>query len=781
MANIHPIASRITEGSPFPLGATWDGLGVNFALFSAHASRVELCLFDDHGETELERIEVPEFTNEIWHVYLPDARPGTVYGYRVHGPYEPAAGHRFNPNKLLLDPYAKELVGELRWSTSHFGYQLDSPDLDLSFDEQDSAPYMPKCKVVDPAFTWGRSRKPVIPWERTIFYEAHVKGFTKLHPAVPPKLRGTYAGFAVHEVIDYIKSLGVTSVELLPVHAFVQDQHLVDKGLVNYWGYNSIAFFAPELRYSASGALNEFKEMVAHLHDAGLEVILDVVYNHTAEGNERGPTLSFKGIDNASYYRLIPDDQRYYINETGTGNTLNISHPRILQMVTDSLRYWVTEMQVDGFRFDLATILGREPYGFDEGGGFLDSCYQDPILSSVKLIAEPWDCGPGGYQVGGFPPGWAEWNDKFRDTVRAYWKGDEGMMPETASRLSGSGDVFNRRGRKPWASVNFITAHDGFTLNDVVSYNHKHNKANGEHNRDGHSHNLSWNHGVEGQTDDPRIRALRERQKRNMLATLLLSQGSPMMLAGDELGHSQLGNNNAYCQDNEITWLDWEGIDEDGQALIEFVRRVIALRQSFPILRRARYMTGEYNADLDVKDVRWLTPSATDMDSEHWHDARARCFGMLMDGRAQATGIKRPAMDATLLLVLNSYHDVVNFTLPEVTGGEIWRCLLDTHTAEPDDTAATFATGDKYEVTGRSLLLFALEPEGTTSVALRRASEALKRINETTAPIPADPETKPDTKPEVGVSVEMPEHPETQPMLSAGHEARKDKQGSRTE
>jgi glycogen operon protein len=738
MANISKQVSRVSEGLPFPLGATWDGLGVNFALFSAHASKVELCLFDEAGETELERIELPEFTNEIWHGYLPDARPGTVYAYRVHGPYDPASGHRFNANKLLLDPYAKGLAGEIRWDPSHFGYVLDSPDLDLSFDERDSAPFMPKCKVVDPAFTWGKDHSPAIPWERTIFYETHVKGFTRLHPAVPPNLRGTYGGLAVKEVVDYIKSLGVTSVELLPVHAFVQDQHLVDKGLANYWGYNSIGFFAPELRYSASGKLTEFKEMVARLHDAGLEVILDVVYNHTAEGNERGPTLSFKGIDNASYYRLMPDEKRYYINETGTGNTLNISHPRVLQMVTDSLRYWVTEMHVDGFRFDLATILGREPYGFDEGGGFLDSCYQDPVLSSVKLIAEPWDCGPGGYQVGGFPPGWAEWNDKFRDTVRAYWKGDEGILPELAARLTGSGDSFNRRGRRPWASVNFITAHDGFTLNDVVSYNDKHNEANGENNQDGHSHNLSWNHGAEGPTDDPEILALRERQKRNLLATLLLSQGTPMMLSGDEFGHTQDGNNNVYCQDNELAWLNWENITSDGQSLIEFVRRVIALRQAFPVLRRNRFMTGEYNADLDVRDVRWLSPEATDIEAEQWQDTQARCFGMLMDGRAQASGIKRPAMDATVLLVVNSHHDVVRFKLPEVTGGTTWRCLLDTNVPEADEVA-TFSTGDVYQVTGRSLVLYALEPEGKTSIALTRAAEAMKRISETAAPLPAEP------------------------------------------
>ncbi|HJU12336.1 MAG TPA: glycogen debranching protein GlgX, partial [Candidatus Binataceae bacterium] len=504
---------RITEGSPQFLGATWDGLGVNFALFSAHATKVELCLFDADGTQEIARIELPEYTDEIWHGYLPEARPGTIYGYRVHGPYEPEAGHRFNPNKLVLDPYAKGLAGQLKWGPEIFAYTLEAKDEDLSFDQRDSAQVMPKCRVVDPAFTWARDRKPMIPWESTIVFETHVKGFTRLHPAVPEDLRGTLAGFARKEIIDYIKSLGVTSVELLPIHAFVDDGHLLDKGLTNYWGYNSIGFFSPEPRYFATGMIAEFKQMVAHLHDAGLEVILDVVYNHTAEGNERGPTLSFKGIDNASYYRLLPDKPRYYINDTGTGNTLNLSHPRVLQMVTDSLRYWVTEMHVDGFRFDLATILGREPYGFDQGGGFLDSCRQDPVLNQVKLIAEPWDCGPGGYQVGSFPPGWAEWNDRYRDTVRSFWKGDANKAADLASRLAGSADLFNHRGRKPWASINFITAHDGFTLNDLVSYNEKHNEANGENNQDGTTNNLSWNCGAEGPTESPEINALRERQK----------------------------------------------------------------------------------------------------------------------------------------------------------------------------------------------------------------------------------------------------------------------------
>ena len=716
--------SRIREGLPYPLGATWDGLGVNFALFSANATKVELCLFDQDGRRELERIELPEYTDEVWHGYLPDARPGTVYGYRVHGPYEPKAGHRFNPNKLLLDPYAKHLVGPLRWSDAHFGYRVGSPRGDLSFDRRDSAPGMPKCVVIDPAFTWGHDRHPATPWERSIFYETHVRGYTMRHPAVPPQYRGTFAGLAQQDVVEYIRSLGVTAVELLPVHTFVDDRYLLQKGLRNYWGYNTISFFAPDPRYLATGAIHEFKEMVARLHDAGIEVILDVVYNHTAEGNEMGPTLSFKGIDNASYYRLAPDP-RYYINDTGTGNTLNLVHSRVLQMVTDSLRYWVTEMHVDGFRFDLATILARETYGFDHSGGFLDACRQDPVLSRVKLIAEPWDCGPGGYQVGGFPPGWAEWNDKFRDTVRAYWKGDEGKLPELATRMAASADVFNRRGRKPWASVNFVTAHDGFTLHDLVSYNDKHNDANGEDNRDGHSHNISWNHGAEGPTDDPEINALRFRQMRNLLATLLLSQGTPMILAGDEFARSQNGNNNAYCQDNEISWIDWENISDEGWALTDFVRHLIGLRQSHPLLRRGRFFTGAYNPDLEVKDLTWITPAGEEKTTEQWQDPMARCLGMLLDGRAQATGIKKVASDATLLLIVNAYHDVVPFKLPEVAGGSRWLTLVDT--TEPDRLeVATAEGGDEIPVGGRSLLLFELMPDRGTGIGLKAAARALR-------------------------------------------------------
>jgi len=700
-------ASRIREGLPFPLGANWDGLGVNFAIFSANATKVELCLFDSTGETELERIELPEYTDEIFHGYLPDAHPGLVYGYRVYGPYDPKNGHRFNHNKLLIDPYAKQLVGELKWSEALFGYTIGHPDDDLSFDERDSAPFVPKCKVIDPAYTWGRDQRVNVPWEKTIFYETHTRGFTMRHPSVPDELKGTFSGLMVDDVIQHIKGLGVTSIELLPIHAFVNDQHLLQKGMTNYWGYNTIAFFAPDPRFLAHGKIAEFKEMVAHMHHAGLEVILDVVYNHTAEGNERGPTLSMRGIDNASYYRLMPDDKRFYINDSGTGNTLDLSHPCVLQMVTDSLRYWASEMHVDGFRFDLATILGRYHDGFDERHSFLVACRQDPVLRQVKLIAEPWDCGPGGYQVGKFAPGWAEWNDKFRDTVRAFWKGDEGKLADLASRLTASGNMFNQRGRRPYASVNFVTAHDGFTLHDLVSYNDKHNEDNDENNQDGSNDNRSWNHGVEGPTEDPDINALRLRQMRNFFATLLFSQGTPMIVAGDEFARTQHGNNNAYCQDSEIGWVNWDW-DEDGKALHDFVQKLIKVRMKYPILRRGRFLVGDYNEELGVKDVTWLSPSGEEMTIEQWEDSNGRCLGMLIDGRAQETGIRRRGGDATMLLVVNSHHEGVNFTLPEVPEGVNWTCLIDTN--QPDIKGKErFEFGTEYTVTPRSLLLFVLQ------------------------------------------------------------------------
>ncbi len=696
---------------PHPRGATWDGKGTNFAVFTEHATKVEICLFDPGAKHEVERIALPEYTDQIWHGYLPDVTPGTIYGLRVHGPYAPEAGHRFNPNKLLLDPYACAHMGELQWNPAVFGYQMETGD-DTTFDERDSAPFVPKCTVADPVFERAGQKlgnRPV-PWDNTIIYEMHVRGFTKLNPAVPEKLRGTYEGLGTKAVIEYIKSLGVTSIELLPVHTFINDSQLLEKGLTNYWGYNSIGFFAPDPRYAAKreDSLREFKEMVARLHDAGLEVILDVVYNHTAEGNELGPTLSFKGIDNASYYRLIPDQKRYYINDTGTGNTLNLSHPRIIQMVTDSLRYWVEQTHVDGFRFDLGTILAREPNGFDNRSGFLKAVSQDPVLTRVKLIAEPWDCGPGGYQVGQFPPGWAEWNDKFRDVVRDFWRG---KSPASAlpDRMCASASIFNTQGRRPWACVNFITAHDGFTLNDVVTYNEKHNEANGEGNKDGSSDNRSWNCGVEGSTDDPDINKLRERQIRNMLATLLLSQGTPMLLAGDEFGRTQSGNNNAYCQDDEISWLNWD-LTEKGQSLIAFVRKLTDLRHKCPILRRNLFLTGEYVEELGVKDVTWINANGSEMVSEQWADINMHCFGMLLDGRAQTTGIRQRGHDATLLLVLNVHDDLVKFTLPECAGGCLWSLVIDTN-LNGKTKSARFKTGHEYGVTTKSFLLFTLVPD----------------------------------------------------------------------
>ncbi|MCQ8277597.1 glycogen debranching protein GlgX [Acetobacteraceae bacterium KSS8] len=702
------IKQGLKEGLPHPLGATWDGKGVNFALFSAHATKVELCLFDHEGKRELERIVLPEYTDQIFHGWLPDLGPGQVYGYRVHGPYEPENGHRFNPNKLLLDPYARAHVGELVWDPAVFGYTIGHPDEDLSFDERDSAPFVQKSVVVDANFDWkGQPRRNPIPWDRTVIYETHVKGYTKLHPKVPEHLRGTYGALASKDVLEHIKRIGVTSIELLPIHSFVNDSQLLEKGLTNYWGYNTIGFFAPDPRYAwePEQSLREFKEMVAGIHEAGLEVILDVVYNHTAEGNERGPTLSFKGIDNASYYRLLPDQKRFYINDTGTGNTVNVSHPRVIQMVTDSLRYWADETHVDGFRFDLGTILAREPNGFDNRSGFLKACSQDPTLGTVKLIAEPWDCGPGGYQVGEFPPGWAEWNDKSRDTFRDFWKG-AATASALAPRLLASPAEFDNQGRKPWACVNFLTAHDGFTLNDLVTYSEKHNEANGEDNKDGSSDNRSDNYGVEGPTDDPAIQAVRARQIRNMLSTLLLSQGTPMLVAGDEFARTQNGNNNAYCQDSDISWVNWN-IEEKGESLIRFVSRLSALRHRFPILRRNRFLTDAYNEELDIKELTWANANGGEMQPGDWDGAQ--CFGLILDGRAQPTGIRKRGEDATLLLVFNAWHDLVEFTLPAVTG-QHWKLLIDTNLSEEEEERedAVFAPGNTYGVTGRSFLMFEL-------------------------------------------------------------------------
>ena len=682
--------SSIQPGDFTRLGANFDGDGVNFAIFSACAQRVELCLFDETGNTEIERITLPEFTNEIWHGYVPGLKPGALYGYRVHGPYDPENGHRFNPNKLLVDPYARELVGDIQWGQEQFGYDLNSEEKDLSFNEADSASKMPKCRVIDPKdYDWSGDKRPNIPWSKTIFYETHVKGFTKLHPALPEELKGTYEGLGHKDVVSYIKSLGITSIELLPIHYFPDDSHLLDKGLKNFWGYNSLAFFASASRYYGPRAMAGFRDMVRAFHDGGIEVILDVVYNHTAEGNELGPTLSFKGIDNFSYYRTLPDQPRYYINDTGTGNTVNTSHPRVLQMVTDSLRYWAEDMHVDGFRFDLGTILGREPEGFDQRSGFFDAVGQDPVLSRLKLVGEPWDIGPGGYQVGGFPPGWAEWNDKYRDTVREYWKDEDGTAGDFAARVLGSGDVYDLRGRKTWASVNFITAHDGFTLNDLVSYNEKHNEANGEDNKDGHSDNRSFNYGVEGPTDDEGINAVRDRQKRNFLATLLLSHGTPMILAGDEFGRSQMGNNNGYCQDSDLSWVHWEGLPESAETLREFTRRLIELRQTHSVLRRDSWHDGTH--------VTWLNPGGGEQTPEHWADAGSTSLGLRMTREGGPEGDEWN----DVLILFNPHEGDVEFKLPEVEHG--W--MTELTTADPTVTGNQIANAQNYTMEARSLVL----------------------------------------------------------------------------
>jgi isoamylase len=702
-------------GKPYPLGASWDGEGVNFALFSEHAERVELCMFDKTGRRELHRVNVTEQTDQVWHCYLPEARPGLLYGYRVHGPYDPAHGSRFNHHKLLLDPYAKQIVGELKWSDSHFGYRIGHRQEDLSFDRRDSAPGMPKSMVVDAAFTWGPEQPPRIPWHKSVIYELHVKGFTIRHPAVPAALRGTYAGLATAPVIDHLIKLGVTAIELMPVHYFIDDRRLVEKGLRNYWGYNSIGFFAPESRYCATNSINEFKTMVKTMHSAGIEVILDVVYNHTAEGNQLGPTLSFRGIDNTVYYRTSPDNPRYYVDYTGTGNTLNMRHPRVLQLIMDSLRYWVLDMHVDGFRFDLAATLARELHEVDRLGAFLDIIHQDPVLSQVKLIAEPWDLGEGGYQVGKFPVGWAEWNDRYRDAVRSYWKGDGGQIGELAYRITGSSDLYARSGRRPYASINFVTAHDGFTLEDLVSYNQKHNEANGEDNRDGTDNNRSWNCGAEGPTDDAQINSLRAKQKRNFLATLLLAQGVPMLLAGDEVGHTQRGNNNAYCQDNEISWIDWDMVNGE-KNLIGFVQKVIALRRNHPVFRRRNFFQGRAIKGIGVKDILWLRPDGREMSDEEWHQEHARTLGMFLSGEAldELDEKARPVRDGNFLLIMNAHHEEIPFLLPTAASGMLWIVLLDTSCRIEQGCNIQYEAGTTYPVQARSLALLVQRQRGRT-------------------------------------------------------------------
>jgi isoamylase len=696
----------VWPGRPYPLGSTWDGEGVNFALYSEHAEKVELCLFDVSGKRESLRVPLPEQTDMVWHGYLPEIRPGQLYGYRVYGPYAPEQGHRFNPHKLLLDPYGKQVQGALNWSDSHFGYRIGHKQEDLSFDRRDNAFGMPKNRVIDSAFTWGADAPPRIPWHETVIYELHVKGFTKCHPDVPGHLRGTYAGLATAPVIEYLTRLGVTSIELMPVHSLVDDRQLIDRGLRNYWGYSTIGFLALEPRYLATNSIHEFKTMVKTLHSAGLEVILDVVYNHTAEGNHLGPTLSLKGIDNSTYYRLVADNPRYYMDYTGTGNTLNMCHPRVLQLIMDSLRYWVLEMHVDGFRFDLAATLARELHEVNRLGAFLDIIHQDPVLSQVKLIAEPWDLGEGGYQVGNFPVGWAEWNDRYRDTVRSYWKGDGGTIGDLAYRLTGSSDLYAHSGRRPYASVNFVTAHDGFTLQDLVSYNDKHNEANGENNKDGSNDNRSWNCGVEGPTDDADIQALRAKQKRNFLTTLILSQGVPMMSAGDEIGRSQMGNNNAYCQDNETSWLNWNLQNQD-RDLLTFVQRVIGLRKRHPVFRRRRFFQGRPIKGADSKDLLWLNPGGNEMSEEEWRDASVHCIGMLLSGKGldETDERGRKVTDENFLVLLNAHHEDVAFTLPPSSRGMLWSAWMDTSRDGGLRSADSRDGGTAYPLQARSLVI----------------------------------------------------------------------------
>ena len=702
----HTQMTAVWPGNPFPRGASWDGQGVNFALFSEHAERVELCLFDASGKHEIQRIVLREQTDQIWHCYLPEARPGLLYGYRVHGPYDPSRGHRFNPNKLLLEPYAKDIVGQIKWSDVHFGYKIGNRNGDLSFDRRDNAAGMPKCRVIDPAFTWGDDRSPNIPWADMVVYEMHVRGFTMQHPEVPTQLRGTYAGIATAPVIEHLKCLGVTSVELMPVHAFVDDRHLLERGLSNYWGYNSIGFLAPDHRFSASGKIGEFKTMVKTLHSAGMEVILDVVYNHTAEGNHLGPTLSFRGIDNASYYRLVGDDPRYCMDYTGCGNTLNLQHPRVLQLIMDSLRYWVLEMHIDGFRFDLASALARELHAVNRLGAFFDILLQDPVLSQVKLIAEPWDLGEGGYQVGNFPGGWTEWNDQYRDTMRSYWKGDGGLIGDFARRLTGSSDFYEHSGRKPSASVNFINAHDGFTLHDVVSYNDKHNEANGEDNRDGTDNNNAWNCGTEGSTEDADINALRAQQKRNLMATLMFSQGVPMFVAGDEMGRTQHGNNNAYCQDNPISWVNWD-MSQDDRDFMAFVTRLIELRRDHPVFRRRHFFQGLSIRGSEVKDIHWLKPDGVEMSDEEWAHDFARCLGVYLSGESmqERDTQGRPVHDDNFLLLFNAHHEEMGFKLPGLHAGCEWLTLLDTHIDDGLKSDGCYRSGETYPLEGRSLAL----------------------------------------------------------------------------
>jgi isoamylase len=698
----------VYPGRPYPLGSTWDGEGINFAIYADHASDVELCLFNDEtDQSEFIKIKLAERTHHIWHVYIPGLAPGQLYGYRVNGPFDPENGHRYNVNKLLIDPYAKGIAGVINWHDALFGYILGDEQEDLSFNEMDSAPFIPKSIVIDQAYDWDNEQPLDIPYHESIIYELHIKGFTNQHPDIPEQIRGTYAGLGHPVSVNYLKSLGVTAIELMPVHQFVNDRHLVEKGLSNYWGYNTIGFFSPDIRYAASsergGQVLEFKNMVKAMHQAGIEVILDVVYNHTAEGNHMGPTLSFKGVDNQSYYRLT-EDQRYYMDYTGTGNTLNANLPNVLRLIMDSLRYWITEMHVDGFRFDLAPALARELHAVNKLSAFFDIIHQDPVISQVKLIAEPWDIGEGGYQVGNFPHEWAEWNGKYRDCIRDYWRGADSMLGEFAQRFTGSPDLYQDDLRRPTASVNFITAHDGFTLHDLVTYNDKHNDDNGEGNQDGERHNSSCNYGIEGETDDQQINLIRDRQKRNLLTTLFLSQGIPMLVAGDEFGRTQQGNNNAYCQDNEISWLNWVEADE---SLFAFTQQLIHLRKKHPVFCRRRWFQGMPIKGIGLEDIAWFLPEGTEMEEHNWKEDFAKSLAIYLNGQdLKSTGVHGEKItDDNFYLMFNAHYEGLDYNLPNERYGVEWIKVLDTSIEGIIESPLRHFTGESIHVEGRSIVL----------------------------------------------------------------------------
>ncbi len=699
---------QIYPGKPYPLGASWDGDGVNFALYSENATKVELCLFDkDKPIQESQRVSLKERTHDVWHVYIPGLKLGQLYGYRVHGPYEPENGHRFNPNKLVIDPYAKAISGTIEWDDSLFGYQIGHKDKDLSFSDSDSAPFMPKSVVIGEDYDWEGDRLLKIPYHKTVIYETHVKGFTKLNPNIPDELRGTYTGLVHPASIEYLTKLGITAIELMPIQHFITDRHLQDNGLTNYWGYNTLGFFAPDVRYASRGnhgeQVLEFKDMVKALHKAGIEVILDVVFNHTGEGNHMGPTISFRGIDNLGYYR-VAENKRYYKDYTGTGNTLNTSLRSALRLIMDSLRYWIQEMHVDGFRFDVASALARELHEVNMLGTFFDIIYQDPHISQSKLIAEPWDIGEGGYQVGKFPPGWTEWNGKYRDCIRDYWRGAESTLPEFATRFTGSSDLYLDNYRRPVASINFITVHDGFTLNDLVSYNEKHNEANGENNQDGIDDNRSWNCGEEGSSSNPEVQECRKRQKRNFLTTLFLSQGVPMLLSGDEISRTQKGNNNAYCQDNEISWIDWENADVD---LLEFTRKLIHLRRKHPVFRRREWIKGQPSKSSELKDIAWFLPEGTQMQDEHWEHDYARSLAVFLNGNGipSQSKIGEEIKDDSFYIMFNASDTPIDFNLPPENYGTNWKLVLDTSKDLLNEQTDSLKKKDAIKVEGRSIIV----------------------------------------------------------------------------